>query len=57
MIAPKGKRITIVVAMIGLCAISKVVIRSTYVTAKPELSDLDELLDNKDLVKVDTTDK
>jgi hypothetical protein len=57
MIAPIGKRITIVAAMIGPCAISKVVIGSTYVTAEPELSDLDEPLDDEDPVKVDTADE
>jgi len=47
MIAPIGKRITIVAAMIG----------STYVTAEPESSDLDEPPDDEDPVEVDTADE
>jgi hypothetical protein len=57
MIAPIGKRITIVAVMIGPCAISKVVIGSTYVTAELEMSDLDEPPDDEDPVEVDTADE
>ena len=56
MIAPIGKRITIVAAMIGPCAISKVVIGSTYVTAELEMPDLDEPPD-EDPFEVDTADE
>jgi hypothetical protein len=57
MIAPIGKRITIIAVMIGPCAISKVVIGSTYVTAELEMSDLDEPPDDENPVEVDTADE